>query len=40
VDKGLIDRGDALVRLSTLARHGGYKSSILEDAKRKLEEQP
>jgi predicted nucleic acid-binding protein len=38
--KGLIDRGDALVRLSTLARHGRYKSSILEDAKRKLEEQP
>jgi predicted nucleic acid-binding protein len=37
--KGLIDRGDALVRLSTLARHGRYKSSILEDAKRKLEEQ-
>jgi uncharacterized protein len=38
--KGLLDRGDALVRLSTLARHGRYKSSILEDAKRKLEEQP
>jgi uncharacterized protein len=38
--KGLLDRGDALVRLSKLARHGRYKSSILEDAKRKLEEQP
>ncbi len=38
--KGLIDHGDALVRLSTLARYGRYKSSIVEDAKRKLEEQP
>jgi predicted nucleic acid-binding protein len=37
--KGLIDRGDALARLSTLASHGRYKSSILEDAKRRLEEQ-
>jgi predicted nucleic acid-binding protein len=37
--KGLIDRGDALVRLSTLARHARYKSSILEDAKRRLEQQ-
>lgn len=37
--KGLIDRNDALARLSSLARHGRYKSSILEDAKRRLEEQ-
>ena len=37
--KGLIDRNDALARLSLLARHGRYKSSILEDAKRRLEEQ-
>lgn len=37
--KGLIDRNDALARLSLLARHGRYKSSILEDAKRSLEEQ-
>jgi len=38
-EKGLIDRGDALVRLSALARYGRYKKSILEDAKRRLEEQ-
>jgi predicted nucleic acid-binding protein len=37
--KSLINRNDALARLSTLARHGRYKSSILEDAKRRLEEQ-
>jgi predicted nucleic acid-binding protein len=39
-EKGLIDRGDAMVRLSTLARHGRYRNSILEDAKRRLEGQP
>jgi hypothetical protein len=37
--KGLIDKDDALSRLSSLAKHGRYKSSILEDAKRRLEEQ-
>lgn len=37
--KGLIDRNDALAHLSSLARHGRYKNSILEDAKRRLEEQ-
>lgn len=37
--KGLIDKDDAQARLSSLARHGRYKSSILEDAKRRLEEQ-
>ena len=36
--KGLIDKDDALARLSSLARYGRYKSSILEDAKRRLEE--
>jgi len=36
--KGLIDRSDALARLSSLARHGRYKNSILDDAKRSLEE--
>lgn len=35
--RGLIDKDDALVRLSSLARYGRYKSSILEDAKRRLE---
>ncbi len=38
-EKGLIERDDALARLSALGRHGRYKSSILQDAKRKLEGQ-
>lgn len=38
--KGLLDRNDALTRLSSLARYGRYKSSIVEDMKRRLEEQP
>ena len=37
--KGLINRNDARARLSSLARHGRYQSSILEDAKPRLEEQ-
>ena len=37
--KSLMNRSDALARLSTLARHGRYKSLILEDARRRLEEQ-
>ena len=36
--KGLIEKDEAQARLSSLARHGRYKSSILEDAKRRLEE--
>ena len=36
--KRLIDKDDALARLSSLATYGHYKSSILEDAKRRLEE--
>jgi predicted nucleic acid-binding protein len=39
-EKNLIDRSDALGRLSALARHGRYRKSILEDAKRRLEQQP
>jgi uncharacterized protein len=38
--KALIDRGEALLKLSVLAKHGRYKNSILEDAKLRLEEQP
>ena len=38
-ERGLIERGDALNRLAALARFGRYRSSILEDAKRRLEEQ-
>ena len=38
--KGLIDRRDALVKLSSLAKYGWYRNAILEDAKQQLEEQP
>ena len=38
-EKGLIDRNDALNRLSALARHGRYRNSILKDAKERLEAQ-
>ena len=38
--KGLIERGDALVKLSALAKYGWYRSAILEDAKLQMEEQP
>jgi predicted nucleic acid-binding protein len=38
--KSLIDRSDALLKLSALARYGRYRNSILEDAKLRLEEQP
>ncbi len=36
--KRLIDKDGALARLASLARYGRYRSSILEDAKRRLEE--
>ena len=39
-EKGVIKRTDALNRFSALARYGRYRSSILEDTKRQLEEQP
>jgi predicted nucleic acid-binding protein len=39
-EKGLIERSDAWNRLRTLARCGRYRSSILEDARRRLEENP
>ena len=38
-EKGRIERSDALNRLAALARYGRYRSSILEDAKKQLEEQ-
>ena len=38
--KGLIDRSDALVKLSALAKYGWYRNAILEDAKLRMEEQP
>ncbi len=39
-EKVLIGRSDALVRLAALAKHGRYKSSIIEDVRKRLEEQP
>jgi predicted nucleic acid-binding protein len=38
--KGLIEPGDALAKLSALARYGRYKPAILEDARVRIEEQP
>ena len=39
-EKGLLTVGEALVKLATLGKHGRYKQSILEDARRKLEIKP
>jgi predicted nucleic acid-binding protein len=36
-EKGLLTGREALAKLATLAKHGRYKESILEDARRKLE---
>jgi len=36
-EKGLLTGSEALATLMTLAKHGRYKESILEDARRKLE---
>ena len=36
-EKGLLDGSGALEKLSSLAKHGRYKDSIIEDARRKLE---
>lgn len=36
-EKGLIEREDALAKLSALGKHGRYRSAILDDAKQRLE---
>ena len=36
-DKGLLDRGVALAKLTSLAAYGRYKDSIIEDARLRLE---
>jgi len=36
-EKELLTVNEALAKLAALAKHGRYKQSILEDAKRKLE---
>jgi len=35
-EKGFLTVGEALVKLATLEKHGRYKPSILEDARRKI----
>jgi hypothetical protein len=39
-EKGLIGRGDALAKLSALAKFGWYRNDLLEDARLRLEELP
>ena len=39
-EKGLLEGPEALERLARLAKHGRYKDSIIEDARRKLEAKP
>ena len=39
-EKGLLEESEALEKLSSLAKHGRYKHSIIEDARRKLEAKP
>jgi predicted nucleic acid-binding protein len=39
-EKGLLTGGEALAKLTTLAKYGRYKESILEDARAKLEARP
>lgn len=36
-EKGLLEAPDALTKLALLAKHGRYKKSIVEDARRRLE---
>ncbi len=36
-EKGLLDPGDALAKLTALGEYGRYKNSIIEDARRKME---
>lgn len=40
LEKGLLEESVALEKLSALAKHGRYKNSIIEDARRKLEAKP
>jgi len=39
-EKGLLTGGEARAKLTTLAKYGRYKESILEDARGKLEARP
>jgi len=37
---GPVEESEALEKLSSLAKHGRYKDSIIEDARRQLEAKP
>ena len=39
-EKGLLDRPEALARLTLLAKHGRYQGSIIGDAREILEDKP
>lgn len=39
-EKGLLEESDAFEKLASLAKHGRYKDSIIEDARLKLEDKP
>jgi predicted nucleic acid-binding protein len=39
-EKGLIGKSEALEKLASLAKHGRYKDSIIQDARQKLEAKP
>lgn len=39
-EKGLLEEPGALEKLASLAKHGRYKVSIIEDARLKLEDKP
>jgi predicted nucleic acid-binding protein len=39
-EKGFLEGPEALEKLARLAKHGRYKDSIIEDARRKLEAKP
>jgi len=39
-EKGLVEESEALEKLASLAKHGRYKASIIDDARLKLEGKP
>lgn len=39
-EKGLLEASEAFEKLALLAKHGRYRNSIIEDAKRRLEANP
>ena len=37
-EKGLLDRADAMAKLTAVAEYGRYKTTIVEDARRRMEQ--